>query len=399
MYSDDPLHMHDADGSTSYVPERPLRIVIVAGALSGGGAERQLLQLATELHKLGHEITVATIAHANVATEFRQIELWNARRRSRAGTLWGLARALFRLRRLCSAERPDVVIGWLSIPIILASLACGSRRIPFVAALRGSRPERLSGRYRQIIQHAILRRGLLKAGLTVANSQAGIDGYAGMGLIDRNQTRVIRNGVNSDEFQRPIISSADAARAGLAVTHKGPLALYVGRIAEEKDISLLVRVVHSSLDCRQDLGWLIVGFAPEPFLAIASELHISIPLDRVHFIPRLRTMALAYNASSFLCLTSKYEGSPNCVLEARACGLPVISTDCGDVRECMCPDDHIVAAHPASFTNAINNSLLPKSGQQRHNSQPMSINECAKQWLAALRSVVDNRAKVTQVPL
>ncbi len=42
---------------------------------------------------------------------------------------------------------------------------------------------------------------------------------------------------------------------------------------------------------------------------------------------------LFYNASDALLLTSDYEGSPNIIKEALVCGLPIVSTEVGDVRE------------------------------------------------------------------
>ena len=56
LCSDDPPHMRETADSSLRATERPLRIVFVAGALSGGGAERQLLQLATALHQLNHQV-------------------------------------------------------------------------------------------------------------------------------------------------------------------------------------------------------------------------------------------------------------------------------------------------------------------------------------------------------
>ena len=384
--------MPDATTSSHSKP-RPLRILFVGGALHGGGAERQLLQLTTELHDLGHEVTVATIANSAVPSEFRQVELWNGQRRTKLGTGLGLAQALIRLRRLCLTDRPDVVVGWLSLPVILATIACKHRGIPVVAALRNARPEMQLGRYRERLLFAALRWSLRNSNLIIANSQAGIDGYTALELIDRSQARVIRNGIDTYEFQLSTEQSASAARAALGVAHDGPLALYVGRIAEEKDIPLLVRTISASLERRADLAWLVVGIAAERFLAIASSLNVTIPADRVCFIARLEKIALAYNASTILCLTSKREGSPNCVMEARACGLPVISTECGDVRECACPSDRIVAADTNSLTNAIDDVLATASLRQHQGHQILSMNDCAQQWLSALQAVVPAEAK------
>jgi glycosyltransferase involved in cell wall biosynthesis len=250
------------------------------------------------------------------------------------------------------------------------------------------------GRYREKLLFAALRWSLRNSNLIIANSQAGVDGYTALGLIDTSQARVIRNGTDIDEFQLTTDQSANAARTALGVAHDGPIALYVGRIAEEKDIPLLVRTISASLDRRMDLEWLVVGIAADRFLAIASSLNVTIPADRVCFIARLEKMALAYNASTILCLTSKREGSPNCVMEARACGLPVISTDCGDVRECARPIDRVVAADPNSFTDAIDDVLASAPLRHHQGHQVLSVNDCAQQWLSALQTVVHGEGKL-----
>ena len=370
-----------------------MRFLFVGGALCGGGAERQLFQLATALHALGHQVTVATIAQSDLATEFRHVPLRTGSRRNKVGAICGIAGALVRLCRLCMSERPHVLIGWQTVPLILASAVGRYCRTPFVAAIRSSGPEQLSGLYRNELQCALLRMSLRTANFVVANSQSGIDGYSKLRLINSaTGTCIIPNGINTNEFQAASNYSIQTARTELGVAHHGPLALYVGRIAVEKDIPLLLRVIDATLAVRPELGWLVVGIERDKLISLAAALGMSVRSDRISFVPRLQQMSLAYHSSDLLCLTSSHEGSPNCVLEARACGIPVISTNCGDVSECMLPNDHIVAADPESFIFALNKVLSPAISARRECAQVLSIAGSATQWLTVLRSVVHGGA-------
>lgn len=378
---------------TVYMTERPIRVLFVGGGLSGGGAERQLLQLASALHALGHQVTVATIAPSNCAAEFRHVLLRTGKRRNKVGALCGITGALFRLCKICMIERPDVIVGWQTVPLILASAVGRYYRTPFVAAIRSSSPEQLSGRYRNKLQCALLRLSLRTANFVVANSQSGIDGYTKLRMINGTTgAYIIRNGINTSEFQASSNYTTRAARTELGVVHHGPLALYVGRIAVEKDIPLLLRVIDATLAVRPELGWLVVGIERDKLISLAAALGMSVRSDRISFVPRLQQMSLAYHSSDLLCLTSSHEGSPNCVLEARACGIPVISTNCGDVSECMLPNDHIVAADPESFIVAVNKVLSPAISARRECAQVLSIAGSATQWLTVLRSVVHGGA-------
>jgi len=65
---------------------------------------------------------------------------------------------------------------------------------------------------------------------------------------------------------------------------------------------------------------------------VADRFDGPVQLEAVHGVPHEEVVRYM-NAADALLLTSRREGSPNSVKEALACGLPVVATDVGDVRE------------------------------------------------------------------
>jgi glycosyltransferase involved in cell wall biosynthesis len=91
----------------------------------------------------------------------------------------------------------------------------------------------------------------------------------------------------------------------------------------------------------------------------------------------------AYWAADVLVLTSNLEGSPNAVHEARACGLPVVSTDCGDVRESATDVEEVVAPDPDVVAGALVDRLsMPVARIQR--GATLTPADCARAWVRAI---------------
>jgi glycosyltransferase involved in cell wall biosynthesis len=133
------------------------------------------------------------------------------------------------------------------------------------------------------------------------------------------RVRVLRNGVDLAMFQ-PMARGPLRARLGLTRTTLAS----VGHLIARKAHDIVIRAMRLLPDC--DL--LIAGDGPEDaaLRALAAEQGVA---DRVRFLGRLGHAELreVYAASDILVLASSREGWANVLLEAMACGTPVVASN------------------------------------------------------------------------
>ena len=109
--------------------------------------------------------------------------------------------------------------------------------------------------------------------------------------------------------------------------------LFVGRLQEQK---APLRVIDTFMEYyrKDNAACLIIvgkGNLREAMVSYVKKLKME---NKVFFLGNVsqETLALFYRGSDVLLLTSNFEGMPMCVLEALGCGLPVVSTNVGEVK-------------------------------------------------------------------
>jgi glycosyltransferase involved in cell wall biosynthesis len=117
--------------------------------------------------------------------------------------------------------------------------------------------------------------------------------------------------------------------------------LYAGRLVRVKRLEELIRVWAGVVKQSQVPVMLeLAGFGPERegLERLVGELGLS---DHVNFLGQLDEAAMiqAYQRASIFVSWSRDEGLPNAVLEAMACGLPVVLSDIGPHREIVADSD------------------------------------------------------------
>lgn len=164
----------------------------------------------------------------------------------------------------------------------------------------------------------------------VAVSQAVADDLAATAQLPRSAITAIHNWVTMDVEA----ASGPAPDHPWFAAEAPPLVLGVGRLHWQKDFATLIRA-YALLRDRRSARLVILGEGPErgylerlaKVCGVAAEVHFA----------GFTTNPFAWMArASVLAVTSLSEGFGNVIVEALACGLPVVGTDCpGGPREIL----------------------------------------------------------------
>jgi glycosyltransferase involved in cell wall biosynthesis len=290
----------------------------------GAGAANATFHLAKELHALGNEVVVLTAGfESRVGYEKENgvhvYRLASRRKKiSSSGIFEMLSYVLHarkELRKVINQHKIEKAILFFSIPCgFLGPYLKRKYGIPYLISLRGGdvpgMEKGINFIHRLI---APLRRRILRnASAIIANSK-GL--AAASEKADPYQVEVIPNGVDT-EFFRPIERQESDEF----------VFLFVGRFQPQKNLIVLLNAF-ANISTNKNIRLKLVGDGPQKNELINQCRILGIE-DKVEFMPWQNKEGLLrlYHSSDVLINYSLYEGMPNVVLEAMACGLPIIAS-------------------------------------------------------------------------
>mgnify|MGYP004507434967 FL=1 len=264
------------------------------------------------------------------------------------------------LSRVIREQKPDLIHAHDMRAGFFSALCCG--KIPLVSHIhnnaydaRGLSPKTV---------------GYLLAGFRAKHifwvSQSSYDGYAFHKLFARKSS-VLYNVIDTDEIYTKLSQDSNSYDYDL---------IYVGRLTYQKNPQRLLRLCARLKESKPDLKVAIVGTGEleEELKALCKELNLE---DTVHFLGFQPNPIKMVAGSKAMILTSRWEGTPMCALEAMALGTPVVSTPSDGMKDLLTDgvsgyltesDEQMAVDLLKIFTQPEHRQLLAENARKKFDS-------------------------------
>ncbi len=361
------------------------RIAVLLNTLRVGGVECSWLRLARLLAHDGYEVDLV-LGRAEgplrdalpagprgvfLAPGFRLAGRWHAWRAHPGGAA-SLARTVVLCRRPSRAlrwlgalslylaqERPAVLIAAKSYPNLVALWAreragvatrvvCTEHTLLSHSLGRSRKPKRRG-------LPRLIREGYPHADAVVTPSAAIAADLVRATGLSHPAMRTVPN---------PLVDAAMAQRAGASPGHpwyadgEPPVLLSVGRLSPEKDLATTVRAF-AMLRRKRPLRLLLLGEGKDRDRLARLAASLGVAAD-VGFHPFVANPLPHMARAALLVSSSRYEGFGNVLVEAMACGTPVVATDCGGPGEILAGGRYgrlVPVGHAFALAEAIDDTL------------------------------------------
>ena len=273
---------------------------------------------------------------------------------------WRFAAKLIK-QSISKKAKYDAIIAWSGVPAgFIAMTLSFIFRIPYIVLLRGADVPFYDKRWAKLdkfvfrfLSPYIWKNSLL----TIANSQSLRE--LAYKTSRKKKIDLIYNGIDLERYTN---------KSDIKISPKQIIA--VGRLSKIKGFDLLIQAVAA---IKTPCQLVIAGDGPEKenLENLAKMLGIE---KKVIFTGRLEKQQLIhfYQESSIFCMSSYNEGMSNAMLEAIACGLPVVTTQVGGAAELVKGNGVIV---PCGDSFAIQEAL------ETLLDNPERMAQCQKQSL------------------
>ena len=300
--------------------------------------------------------------------------------------------ALPKLVKYLKNSKPSVLLSAMAhvnlIALLGKKIAHSNVRVAISEHTYYSRSIKINWSFRLWLMHQLVIKLYSKADMIIAVSNGVKIDLASKIAISPEKIKVIYNPVVTDN----LIKKANEMPNHPWFYEKGiPVILGVGRLSKEKDYETLIKAFKLVLSKRQ-ARLMILGEGKE---RVSLDILIAeLSLDEKVSMPGFVANPYTYmNKSSLFVLSSRWEGLPNVLIEALACGCPVVSTDCpsgpAEILENGKYGPLVPVGDVEALAKAMNDVLNnpPEREMLKKRAMEFSVDEIGKQYLDVLFNI------------
>lgn len=294
-------------------------IALFLPSLNGGGAERNVLQLAGEFQRRHYRVTLLLGSQSGqwsqaLPTGVEVVDFQQTR----------VISCLLPLMRYLRSQRPEVLLSTINhaniIALVARALVGGQTRV-FV---------RESNTVLDVLAHEKNFKAQLIPWFMKHLYQRAEGVIAISAGVRRRLEAVVGQDLRMQVIHNPVIVPEMASLYEAASPIRLPAGRYllaVGRLVPQKNFLLLIRAFARVSAVHSDLSLVIVGEGSQHD-QLMHEIHKLNLQTKVVLTGFLHNPYPLYRGATLYCLSSSWEGFGNVIVEAMNCGVPVISTAC-----------------------------------------------------------------------
>lgn len=269
------------------------------------------------------------------------------------------------VKRVIREHKPDIIHAHDMRASFVAARACG--KLPLISHVHNNNFDSRGFSVKSIAYFLAAR----KAKHIFWVSQSSFDGYAFHKKIESKST-VLYNIIDIDSL---------CNKMRMDENHYDYDMVYVGRLTHQKNPQRLMRVCEKIVAKMPNVNIGVVGTGDleGETKALCNELNLH---NNVHFLGFQSNPLKMLHDSKVMLMTSRWEGTPMCALEAMALGVPIVSTPTDGLCELIVDeyngylsDSDIVLAQKA--IEIISDDTLYRALSERAKEKALSINAIA----------------------
>lgn len=280
-------------------------------ALSRGGAERVIINLATKFVENGDRVILVTAyidkhEYIGLKNIERMVLFPEGRKNGLINNLKRQYSLIHRLRNLLKKEKPDIAISALkesNFRLILTTLGLNTKTIISICSDPKHEYPKLT--------HQLLAKSLYLFASGIVFQTEDAKKYFSKNI--QKKSRIIMNQIDSRFFENKFTGESHDIVA-------------VGRLVEAKNFELLIKSYAKIASYTSENLYIYgEGSLRERLQHVVDENGLK---ERVFLPGIIENVAETIRSAKLFVLSSNYEGMPNALLEALALGLPCVATDC-----------------------------------------------------------------------